>query len=542
LGSLLHPTPLHRFALSEAPPEKAAVLGSGVRFHRRGSLVTVEIPFSSVERVFYRMRPGDLVVSTDLRLLYAEGDSLDSDGVVSLLVLGGCVPPLTPFRHVRAFLPGYTHRVDLEVGRVESQPAVRWSSPSPEDRTMRTGDQVTLLKQALDDAIQSLCPDDDPIVLLSGGVDSAAITVRLAASGRNHTSLFHCSFGEDDEETNWARANASELGLELEVTTWRGDSGYEALEQAAALYSMPFVDGACVPALTLAHAVAARVDPDRAVFHGTGADGCFGMWRRARRSAWVYAPPETVRLAFGELYRRFRLFRHEGASERLLRLMRRSSQLGRLAFLAGQHPLAGIAFSAPPATLARISGLCIEWVQALARGEEMTELFSLLDLGLMCAGILNQKNRVLMRRHGFNIAYPYLAPGVIDLALSHGRLWPGGMRPKNVLKHLVAEVLPARLAFRPKRGFAPPLDRQLSHPVFLEHLDAASHSVAALRPYVETDFIAQSLRDLRSGIRLPSTTYNFLWGVAFCNAWLTHIPREARRIQQEREIADRRKG
>jgi asparagine synthetase B (glutamine-hydrolysing) len=501
---------------------------SGIRIEQRGSVVTVETPPVCVERVFYRVAPGELLVSTDLRLLHETGDTLDDDGIHSLLVLGGCIPPLTPYSQVRSLLPGFSHRYNLRDGQLESHPATTWSPPSPEDQTLPSQDQVTLLRQVLDEAIEDLCPGDAPIVLLSGGVDSAAIAARLVASGRRRTVLFHCSFGDEDDETRSAREVASVLGLALEVVSWREASGYDVLNSAAARYSLPFVDTACMPAMVLANGVAARAQSDRIVFDGTGADACFGKWSRASQSTWLYALPEILRLGIGELYDKLNLYRRAGPTEKILRLMRRSSQLGRQAFLASQHPLAGIAFSTSSPTLDRLSRLCDEWAKGLARGTDVDELSSLLYLGHVCAGIQIQKNQVFKQPHGFDLAYPYMAPAIIDLAISHARFWPGGTRPKNVLRLLAAEALPHQIAFRPKRGFVPPLGRLMTHPTFLEHLDAATHEGAPLLPYIDSGFIARSLSDLRSRRSLPLTTYTLLWAVAFCNSWLSQIKVRAR--------------
>ncbi len=503
-------------------------------------MVTVETPLACVERVFYRAAQGELQVSTDLRLLYKSGDTLDDDGIHSLLILGGCVPPLTPYSQIRALLPGFSHRFHLQSGQLKSRPATTWSPTSLEDRTLREQDQVTLLRHVLDDAIEDLCPGDAPIVLLSGGVDSAVIAARLVASGRRRTILFHCSFGDEDDETRSAREVASALGLALEAVTWREASGYDVLDSAAARYSMPFVDTACVPTMVLASGIAAKTLSDRTVFDGTGADACFGKWSRASRSAWLYTLPEILRLGFGELYDKLNLYRRAGPTEKVLRLMRRSGQLGRQAFLASQHPLAGIALSTSSSTLDRLSQLCDEWAEGVARGTDVGELSSLVYLGLVCAGIQIQKNQVFNQLHGFDLAYPYMTPGIIDLAVSHARFWPGSTRPKNVLRLLAAEALPHRVAYRPKRGFVPPLGRLMMHPTFLERLDAASHEGAPLFPYVDSRFIARVLSDLRSRRSLPLTTYALLWAVAFCNAWLSQIEVQAQRGRASNPVPEDR--
>lgn len=513
----------YRFGKDDRKPSIETVRRSGIRIEQRGRTIHIEIPLACVERVFYRVTPGELEVSTDLRRLYRPDDRLDDDGIHSLLVLGGCVPPLTPYSQIHSLLPGFSHRFDVQSGQLKSQLATKWSATSVEDRSLAERDQTTLLRQALDASIEELCPADGPIVLLSGGVDSAVIASRLVASGKRQTTLFHCSFGDEDEETSSARAIASALGLELEVATWGESSGLDVLDRAAARYSMPFADTACAPAMVMADRVAAAGLSDRTIFDGTGADACFGKWRRAGWSQLLYTLPSILRLGIGGLYDKLDLYRRTGSAERLFRLLRRSGQLGRQAFLASQHPLAGIALSATSSTLNGLSRRCDEWARGVARDADAGELSSLVYLGLVCAGIQTQKNQVFEQPNGSHLAYPYMTPGIIDLALSHARFWPGSARPKNALRLLASESFPRDIATRPKRGFVPPLGQLMAHPTFLAHLAAASHDGSPLSPYVDRRFITRGLSDLRSGRRLPLPTYSLLWAIAFCNTWLSQI-------------------
>jgi hypothetical protein len=520
-------TTLHRFSRDSAGPPVALTRNSGIRIEQRDSTVTIEIPLACVERVFYRLMQGELLVSSDLRLLCQKGDSLDDDGVCSLLVLGGCVPPLTPYSQIRACLPGFTHQFDLNTGRCDIRPATSWSATSPGDRRLGVQDQVRWLRHTLDEAIEAARPGDAPIVLLSGGVDSAVVAARLVALGRRRTTLVHCSFGVEDEQTESAREIASALGLELEIVSWGESSGLDVLDSAGAIYSMPFVDSACVPAMVLANGIAAKDLTNRTLIDGLGADACFGKWRRANWSAWLYRSPGILRRGFGEVYDMLDLHRRVGPTEKVFRVIRRSSQLGRQAFLASQHPLAGIAVSASHSALDRLTRLCDEWAQGVAQGGDGEVLSSVVFVGLICGGIEAQKNQVFRSLDLPDLAYPYMSPGILDLAVSHARFWPGSRRPKNALRMLAAESLPRRVAMRPKRGFIPPHERLMAHPSFLEHLDAASHEGAPLSAYLDHGFVAQALKDLRSRRPLPLTIYTFLWGAAFCNAWLSQVERGA---------------
>lgn len=505
--------------------ERHLVLRSGVKFAAESGGVSVHLPIPCLDGVFWRSDGDCLAISTDLRRLVRPDGALDATGIVSLLTFGTCVPPLTPYQQIRALSPGMVYEVDQATMEPKTTGTCSWSDPDPADSQVPLEEQERIVSETLDELLRQSCPSQDPVILFSGGVDSSVLALRAATMGWRGARLVHCSFGADHVETVAARAIAGALQLPLDVVEWTPERGYAALSDAGRIYPFPFGDHSCVPTYSLAHAVAERCQPGTVAIDGTGADADFGMARRSAGAARAYRLPTAVRAAFGAAYGPLGLYARPGRLERKVRLLRRSAQMGPLAFLAAQNPLAGIAYEVCREQLTLLSDACDAWMGDILDTRDVTMTYPLLDNAMTNAYAAAQKNRSPLSRCGVVPTYPFMEAKMVDLALVHARHWHGDGETKGVLKRMLARCVPRELVYRAKTGFTAPETEQFAHPTMLEHLRTAAEPSAPLAPFLRNRVLLRILDAVRSRRQLPVQTYNYLWSVAFASTWLAQVAR-----------------
>ena len=462
-----------------------------------------------------------VLISTDLRRLYSQGDTIDTVGITSLLLLGCLVPPLTPFREIHFLLPGFRHTIDLKTQELRSDLSCTWSSQINDDVICDINTQADIVTYVLDETLENLCPTKNPIVLFSGGVDSSLLAARLSLMGWTQTSFIHHSLGEEDPDTIVARRIADELGIALDVVPWDIDHGFESITKAASLYSLPFCDHFCVQTHSLSRALISKYGGNRVVFDGAGADGCFGHFGNAYQLRILYSIPMPIRRILGAPYGLLKLWRTPSAFEYYCRLMRRSIATTDLLLSTSQNPLIGIGFYADPMDIRAIESYCHNWISSIAQSNTNSELELLTVIGLD-APTAARKNNDPLHKGSFIPKYPFLEHPIVDLAFTRARFWPDNTIPKNVLKHLLSRSISNKYVYRKKMVCAP-LTEQFSHPIFLEHLEAVIENDSPLYGVVNKELVKKMLGDVTSKKVLADQTYNFLWAITFCNAWLSQL-------------------
>lgn len=130
---------------------------------------------------------------------------IDSESVFSMLQFGAIIPPLSPWWGIRRLMPGHTYRGAEVVGWLPGDHPKDVSNMSPDQQA----DEIeavldAVLRRELEGRIQ-------PVVLLSGGVDSGIIACWLAALECRDPLLITIGFGDEDPESSHAEAVAKSL-------------------------------------------------------------------------------------------------------------------------------------------------------------------------------------------------------------------------------------------------------------------------------------------------------------------------------------------
>src|SRR5437868_181909 len=189
---------------------------------RRRRLVLARDRFG-IKPFYYRTDGAELSFASELRAL-PRGE-LDLDGLEAFLAFNSIPAPLTIFHESRKLPPGYL--LVWEAGRVQLE---RYARPGPVSLTeLRDDDEAELLEELrgrLRDSVRAHLVSDVPVgVLLSGGVDSAALAALAAQESSEPLRTFSIGFEERSfNELDDARAVARMYGTDHHELTVRPDA------------------------------------------------------------------------------------------------------------------------------------------------------------------------------------------------------------------------------------------------------------------------------------------------------------------------------
>lgn len=489
-----------------------------------GDSVTVRSDLCAVDLMFWRREGDRILLSPDARLLHRRGMTPDPRGILSLITLGMVFPPFTLFREVGAFQPGTETTIDLRDLSFRSTSSVEWSPRIEAESRLPIDAQVETLLRTLDEAIEEVLTPAQPLVLFSGGVDSSLLAWRLREIGRSDALLVHFTFGEDSPDTIAARAMQRILGFPMEIVGHRRGTAVEILDAAPKIYRQPFADHSAVPTAELMRFAVDLAHRDTLILDGTGADGAFGLVRKARRyRLFDRTVPAPARATLGWPYRGLSLWRRSGPVERLARISYRLGTMSKLLASIAISPMLGIAVHAEPSAWASVNRELEDWVESVRPPDDPSVRIPLADLAVICAGVFAQKDFWFAAEAGVRISFPYLRRSMVDLAMRRACRWPGSDRPKNALKHALARIAPDSVVGRTKTGFVSPKYEIFTERGILERIDALAASDARLAEYVDAKVLRTIVDDLRSGRLYPPPIYNFLWSALVCESWLRGV-------------------
>jgi asparagine synthetase B (glutamine-hydrolysing) len=431
---------------------------------------------------------------------------------------------LTLWNGIKQFTPGrgFTINIDdLDVTELES--GITWPATERADYTLSLDRQIGTLTGLIDTILSESCPDKDPVILFSGGVDSGTLAVRAAALGWRKTTLVNYCLGRDDKESVIAENMARHLGLDFLQIKDADYNSFEMLDEIANIYKHPFGDHSSLPTYSLSRAVIENFPRSRVIVDGTGADGAFGLFAKVLQYQKLYRIPKIFRMSMGHLYKAGEYWKINSRIEYMLRLCRRTAQMPMLPTSIAQNPLLDIIYHVPPDTCSEVLELIDRWMTSAVPSDSDSARLPALDLALVCSGIYAQKNKSIFDADHRKIVYPFLDSRMVGLALQRARFWPGSRKPKHSLKSHLASHVPPEMVYRPKSGFVAPITQKLSQPEFLKEYDRLLETRTALLDILDLPKMKQLRQIVASGITLPDQTTGFIWATVFANCWLNQI-------------------
>jgi len=224
--------------------------------------------------LYYGEIEGRLYFASELKAILAvlnRRPDLDLQALHDYLSLRYVPGPQTVWRGLKKLPPGHALLVDLDSGRSELRRW--WSSDVVAQEEQPDRDYVTEFEELLLDAVRvRLEAADVPVgVMLSGGLDSSAISAAAVRSGHRafHTFAVGYDEGGSHSELHHARNVAEHVGSthhELRISS--GDFA-EGLEQLVWQTDEPLADLATIPLYRLSEVARQHV---KVVLSGEGAD------------------------------------------------------------------------------------------------------------------------------------------------------------------------------------------------------------------------------------------------------------------------------
>jgi asparagine synthase (glutamine-hydrolysing) len=461
--------------------------------------------------------------------------TIDRDALALLLRHNYIPAPYSIYKGIQKLCAGSW--IKITPGSRDVLPTRYWSLTEVAERGSShpfegtESDALSVLETTLGNAVRGQMMGDVPIgALLSGGVDSTAITAVMQANSAKPIRTFTIGFEEREfDEATHARAVASHLGTDHTEIRLSGTDALALVPQLPSMYSEPFADSSQLPTHLVMKLARQHVT---VALSGDAGDELFGGYNR-----YLLAPKVWERA--GRIPHMLRAPLSRGAASTLSRLP--STLTARFGLVHADDKLRKMTRILGDRNVRSVDDLYVslvsEWngASGIVRGgrgwspmldershwpdlSDAAERMMVLDgLTYLPDDILVKVDRAAMAA-SLETRAPFLDASVIDLAWS----LPMSMKIRDnqgkwLLKRLVDRHVPRALAERPKMGFGIPLDEWLRGP---------------LRDWAETLLAEQRLR--REGFLNPlpirkewdkhlrretSSGYR-LWSVLMFQAWL----------------------
>lgn len=240
-----------------------------------------------IKPLYYaQLGDGRLVFASELKALQAIPDlprEIDRQAVEDYFAYGYIPDPKTIFRAVRKLPPG--HHLTQKRGDSPAQPVRYWDLSFRADPRLNDYDAVAEdLIPRLEEAVRLRLVSDVPLgAFLSGGVDSSAVVAMMAKLGADPLRTFSIGFDQPDyDERDYAREVADRYQTG-HVTRIVNPDDIALVDQLAGLYDEPFADSSAMPTYRVCELAREHVT---VALSGDGGDELFAGYRRHRWHAY----------------------------------------------------------------------------------------------------------------------------------------------------------------------------------------------------------------------------------------------------------------
>ena len=406
-----------------------------------------------IKPLYYRADPAGLEFASELRAL-PRGE-IDLDALEAFLAFNSIPAPLTIFREARKLPPG--HVLVWEGGEPRLE---RFARPAPvalDD--LRDDDEAELIEELrarLRDSVRAHLVSDVPVgVLLSGGIDSSALTALAAEESSEPVRTFSIGFEERSfDELGDARLVAERYGTQHRELVLRPDAAL-LLPALAEAFDEPFADSSALPTYLVSQLAAHDV---KVALSGEGGDELFGGYytyvadqlalraggaARLARPLVERLPTSTARASFDYKAKRFVRGAHLPPLERHHAWKEIFSPDARAELTGRRHGF-------DPVDLYRARFAETEGAEPLARLQDV-------DLGIYLVDDLLVKTDRASMAHSLEARVPFLDPAVTNFAAAlPAKHRVHGLRKKVLLRKAVAPLVPSEIVRGKKRGFSIP--------------------------------------------------------------------------------------
>jgi asparagine synthase (glutamine-hydrolysing) len=464
-----------------------------------------------IKPLAYRDVGGELSFSSELDAL--EQGEIDLDALEAFLTFNVVPGPLSIFKDIRKLLPGHT--LTWQDGRTKIEQYARTGPLSPR----HDEDEAELLEECrarLRDSVRAHLIADVPVgVLLSGGVDSGALTAFAAEESSEAVRTFSIGFEEASfNELDGARAVAQRYSTVHRELTLRPNAAL-LLPALADAFDEPFADSSALPTYLVSKLAAEDV---KVALSGEGADELFGGYYTyvadllAERLGPLAArmrpladrlPSSTRKASFDYRLKRFTraaalppLERHHTYKEIFSSDVRAELTGRRSAF----DPLVGYR--------ERFAG---------TEGHELLTRLQDVDFGLYLVDDLLTKTDRASMAWSLEARVPFMDTVVSNFAFSlPGKHKVRGFSKKRLLRKALEPLLPDEIIHGKKRGFSIPAAAWLRGELEPFARETLSPETIRRQGYLQPEAVTRLIDEHVSGREDLSRQ---LWGLLAFTLW-----------------------
>jgi asparagine synthase (glutamine-hydrolysing) len=483
----------------------------------------------AVKPMFYALlADGTLAFGSELKVLMqhpALDRRIDPLGVEEYFALGYVAEPRTIFLGARKL--GAGESLCIRRGQPIPEPRQYWDVRFTLDNDIGLADASAELTARLRESVRLRMIAEVPLgAFLSGGVDSSAVVATMA--GLSAEPVNTCSIAFDDpkyNESEFAQKVADRYRTTHFVETVKSDD-FDLIDTLAALYDEPYADSSAIPTYRVCQLARKHVT---VALSGDGGDESFGGYRRYR----MHLMEEKMRAALPMGVRRpvfsllGRLYPKADWAPRVFRAKTTFQAMARDSVEAYFHSVSLLRgdmrqrlFSADfRRKLGSYDALEVFRRHAAAAGtDDALALIQYLDLKTYLVGDINTKVDRASMAHSLEVREPLMDHKLVEwLATLPSGLKIQGNEGKYLFKKAMEPHLPNDVLYRPKMGFAVPLERWFRGPLKQRVRDAVLGHTLAATGIFERSYLEHLVDAHQSGARDYSAP---LWTLLMFEAFI----------------------
>jgi len=487
-----------------------------------------------------RLADGTLLFGSELKALLVHPElerQVDPRGIEDFFAFGYVAEPRTILDGVAKLPPGHCLTITPEGERLRQYWDLQFEDDRPIDETEAAHELIARLEEAVRIRMISEVPLG---AFLSGGVDSSAVVALMAGISERPVATCSISFGDPAyDEALYARMVAERYHTDHHEEQVAADA-FGLVDRLAGLYDEPFADSSALPTYEVCRIARRRVT---VALSGDGGDENLAGYRRYRwdrdENRLRGVLPQAVR---GPLFGLLGcLYPKADWAPKVLRAKATFQSLARSPLEGYAHSVGILAddlrgrlftsdLHAALAGYHAVDGFRAHFERAPT--EDPLSRIQYLDLKTYLVGdILTKVDRASMA-HSLEVRVPILDHQVVEwIARLPSRLKLKGREGKYLFKRALEPMLPREVLYRPKQGFAVPIERWFRDELAEEVRATLLGGRLAGCGYFEPRFLARVVREHQAGIR------NFtplIWSLIMFDAFLRRV---VEGVGTEREAA-----
>lgn len=480
-----------------------------------------------VKPLFYaELSNGQFIFSSELKALKQHPllpKTIDPTAIEDYFGFGYIPDPKTIYRGVYKLEPGYC--LVVRRGQKDWQPRQYWDVKfqAASANVTEAGEELIV---RLREAVKIRMVADVPLgAFLSGGVDSSAVVAMMAGLSGDPVNTCSISFGDPKYNEALFAAQVAERYHTAHRVEQVDPDDFSLIDQLSALYDEPYADSSALPTYRVCELAKKQVT---VVLSGDGGDENLAGYRRHRWHTYEDRMrtllPDALRIplfsTLGRVYPKLdwapKMFRAKSTLESI-----------------GRDSMAGYFHSVSVMSNEIRNSLFSKRLKSELQGYQAIEVFrryrrqapdhplsmvQYLDLKTYLAGdILTKVDRASMA-HALEVRVPLLDHKLVEwMATLPPDLKLHGREGKYVFKKALEPYLPGDILYRPKMGFAVPLNNWFRGPLKQRVQQALLGDTLRQTGWFDEAFLEQMVSQHQAGLRDYSAP---IWSLLMFEAFM----------------------